>query len=63
MLSPQQQKCLQDLANGYTTKQVAIRLGISIRTVEKHLSAAKHKLKAVSLYQAIKLALKKRFIN
>lgn len=44
LLSKREKECVSFLSKGYTDKQIAKQLGISPRTVETHLSAAKHKL-------------------
>jgi DNA-binding CsgD family transcriptional regulator len=44
LLSKREKECVSFLSKGYTDKQIARQLGISPRTVETYLSAAKHKL-------------------
>jgi len=43
-LSPREQEVLRHLARGYTYKEIARRLSISIKTVESHASAVLRKL-------------------
>ena len=45
-LSIRQHQCIELLIQGYSAKQIATQLNISHRTVEDHLNALKHKLKA-----------------
>ena len=43
-LSPREQEVLRHLARGYTYKEIARRLNISVKTVESHASAVLRKL-------------------
>jgi DNA-binding CsgD family transcriptional regulator len=56
VLSPRQKECLRLIAEGSTARSIAVQLGISIRMVRFHLSAARKKLNAVSTSQAIHIA-------
>jgi LuxR family transcriptional regulator, activator of conjugal transfer of Ti plasmids len=56
-LSPRETACLQWIARGKTAWEVAEVIGISRRTVVFHLENAKRKLGAVTLPQAVALAL------
>jgi DNA-binding NarL/FixJ family response regulator len=55
-LSPQKEKILTLLAQGYTDKEIALKLKISIRTVQTHISSillslnARNRVNAVVLY-------------
>ncbi|WP_232494451.1 helix-turn-helix domain-containing protein [Novosphingobium kaempferiae] len=39
-LTPRQRDCLRLVANGYRTKEIAIKLGISVGVAYKHISSA-----------------------
>jgi len=62
-LSPREIACLQWLALGKTMWEVSEILGISRRTVVFHVENAKLKLNAVTLPQAVALALVRRIIE
>jgi DNA-binding NarL/FixJ family response regulator len=55
-LSPQKVKIITLMAKGYTDKEIAIKLKISIRTVQTHVSSiilalkARNRVNAVALY-------------
>jgi LuxR family transcriptional regulator len=57
-LTQRQKECLHLIAEGNTARSIAARLGISIRMVRFHLSAARIKLNAASTSQAIHIAAK-----
>ena len=63
LLSKRQKECLRLTAEGNTARSIAARLGISIRMVRFHLSAARIKLQAVSTIQAVHIAAKERLID
>ena len=44
MLTARQQQILQRLAEGASIKEIAFELGVSIKTVETHMSAVLRKL-------------------
>ncbi|MGH2842096.1 MAG: response regulator [Solirubrobacteraceae bacterium] len=50
-LTPREREVLHHLARGYAYKQIALRLGISARTVESHVSAVLHKLQLSSRHE------------
>ena len=56
-LSPRETECLQWLAGGLRTKEIAARMGISPVTVELHLRNARTKLGAQSREQAVARAI------
>ena len=55
-LSARELQMLQALLNGLSNKQIAVALGISIRTVEMHRASLMRKLQARSLADAVILA-------
>jgi DNA-binding NarL/FixJ family response regulator len=50
-LTPRERDVLHHLARGYAYKQIAVRLGISARTVESHVSAVLRKLQLSSRHE------------
>lgn len=57
-LSPSQKECLQYAAEGKTMSEIGDRLNISDKTVEKHLAAARDRLRAHSTTQAVATAIR-----
>ncbi len=56
-LTTRQQQVLQELMKGLSTKQMALKLGLSERTVLMHIHALKERLGAASREQVILIAL------
>ena len=52
-ISPRQREVVQALAEGFTTKQIAYRLGISQRTVMAHIQAAKERFGTYTRAQTV----------
>jgi DNA-binding NarL/FixJ family response regulator len=50
-LTPREREVLHHLARGYAYKRIALRLGISARTVESHVSAVLRKLQLSSRHE------------
>jgi len=50
-LSPREREVLRFIARGYTYKEVGTELGISVKTVETHVSAVLRKLQLSSRYE------------
>ena len=50
-LSPREREVLRYIARGYTYKEVGTELGISVKTVETHVSAVLRKLQLSSRYE------------
>lgn len=50
-LTPREREVLHHLARGYAYKQIALRLGISARTVESHVGAVLRKLQLASRHE------------
>ncbi|HWD08449.1 MAG TPA: response regulator transcription factor [Actinomycetota bacterium] len=61
-LTPREREVLRLIARGYAYKQVARNLGISIKTVETHVSAVLRKLQLSSRYQLTRWAAERRLI-
>jgi len=55
-LNPREKEVLGQIARGYTYKQVARRLSISIKTVETHVSAVLRKLQLSSRHELARWA-------
>lgn len=55
-LSPREGVVLELLRRGLTTKQIAVRLGVSPVTVRRHLSSSIHRLGAADREAALRLA-------
>ena len=51
LLSPREREVLRFIARGYTYKEVGTELGISVKTVETHVSAVLRKLQLSSRYE------------
>ena len=56
LLSAREREVLRYIARGYAYKEVAHRLGISIKTVESHVSAVLRKLQLSSRYELTRWA-------
>jgi len=56
-LSPREIECLRALADGEGPKQIAHRLGLSIRTCEHYVLGARRKLRAKNTTHAVVLAI------
>ena len=50
-LTPREREVLQHIARGYMYKEIALRLGISAKTVEAHVSAVLRKLQLSSRHE------------
>ena len=53
MLTPRQHDVLQCLAEGLTTKQIALRLGLRPRTIAMHVAALKKRLGTTTRAQSV----------
>jgi two-component system, NarL family, nitrate/nitrite response regulator NarL len=58
VLSKSEMQVLQLFADGFTNKEISTKLGINIRTIEKHKSNIKVKLNLKSNVEMIKFAIK-----
>jgi DNA-binding NarL/FixJ family response regulator len=61
-LTAREQEVLRYIARGYAYKQVAHRLGISVKTVETHVSAVLRKLQLSSRYELTRWATDRRLV-
>jgi DNA-binding NarL/FixJ family response regulator len=55
-LTPREKEVLQHIARGYLYKEIALRLGISTKTVEAHVSAVLRKLQLSSRHELTRWA-------
>ena len=61
-LTEREQEVLRQIARGYAYKQVARRLGISVKTVETHVSAVLRKLQLSNRHELTKWATERRIV-
>ncbi|MFQ5967323.1 MAG: response regulator [Acidimicrobiia bacterium] len=61
-LTPREKEVLRQIARGYTYKQVARRLSISVKTVETHVSSVLRKLQLSSRYELARWASDRRIV-
>ena len=57
LLTPREKEVLDFMVEGYPTKVIAHRLGITCRTVEHHRAAVMHKMQARTLSHLVRMAL------
>jgi DNA-binding NarL/FixJ family response regulator len=62
-LTPREREVLQHIARGYMYKEIALRLGISAKTVEAHVSAVLRKLQLSSRHELSRWAAQRRLID
>lgn len=62
-LTAREREVLRHIARGYMYKEVALRLGISVKTVEAHVSAVLRKLQLSSRHQLSRWAVQQRLVN
>ena len=55
-LTPREREVLQHIARGYLYKEIALRLGISAKTVEAHVSAVLRKLQLSTRHELTRWA-------
>ena len=60
VLTPREREVLQHIARGYMYKEIALRLGISAKTVEAHVSAVLRKLQLSSRHELSRWAADRR---
>lgn len=63
LLTPREREVLQHLARGYLYKEIALRLGISAKTVEAHVSAVLRKLQLSTRHELSRWAVERRLID
>jgi DNA-binding NarL/FixJ family response regulator len=61
-LSPREREVMRLIARGYTYKEIARRLSLSIKTVETHVSAVLRKLQLSSRHELTRWATDRRLI-
>lgn len=62
-LTPREREVLRHIARGYMYKEVAQRLGISVKTVETHVSAVLRKLQLSSRHELSRWAVQRRLVE
>ncbi len=62
-LTPREREVLRHIARGYMYKEVAQRLGISVKTVEAHVSAVLRKLQLSSRHELSRWAVQRRIVS
>ena len=62
-LTPREREVLRHLARGYMYKEIALRLGISAKTVEAHVSAVLRKLQLSSRHELTRWAAERRLVD
>lgn len=62
-LTGRQSEVLQSLTLGLTNKDIAVQLGISIRSVEEHVNNILEKIGAANRAEAVGIALRKRLVK
>ena len=61
-LTPREREVLQHIARGYLYKEVALRLGISAKTVEAHVSSVLRKLQLSTRHELSRWAAERRLL-
>jgi DNA-binding NarL/FixJ family response regulator len=62
-LTAREREVLQHIARGYLYKEIAARLGISVKTVEAHVSAVLRKLQLSSRHELSRWAVERRLVG
>ena len=62
-LTPREREVLQLIARGYLYKEVALRLGISAKTVEAHVSSVLRKLQLSTRHELSRWAMERRLVD
>jgi DNA-binding NarL/FixJ family response regulator len=62
-LTPREREVLRHIARGYMYKEIAQRLGISVKTVEAHVSAVLRKLQLSSRHELSHWAVQRRLVS
>ena len=62
-LTPREREVLQHIARGYLYKEIALRLGISAKTVEAHVSAVLRKLQLSTRHELSRWAADRRLVD
>jgi DNA-binding NarL/FixJ family response regulator len=62
-LTPREREVLRHIARGYLYKEIAQRLGISVKTVEAHVSAVLRKLQLSTRHELSRWAVERRLVD
>jgi DNA-binding NarL/FixJ family response regulator len=62
-LSPREREVLRHIARGYLYKEIALRLGISAKTVEAHVSAVLRKLQLSNRHELSRWAVQRGWVE
>jgi DNA-binding NarL/FixJ family response regulator len=62
-LTPREREVLRHIARGYLYKEIAARLGISVKTVEAHVSTVLRKLQLSSRHELSRWAVERRLVD
>jgi DNA-binding NarL/FixJ family response regulator len=62
-LTPREREILQHIARGYLYKEVALRLGISAKTVEAHVSSVLRKLQLSTRHELSRWAMERKLVD
>jgi DNA-binding NarL/FixJ family response regulator len=62
-LTAREREVLRHIARGYMYKEIALRLGISAKTVEAHVSAVLRKLQLSSRHELSRWAVQRRLVS
>ena len=62
-LTPREREVIQHIARGYMYKEIALRLGISAKTVEAHVSAVLRKLQLSNRHELSRWATERRLVD
>ena len=62
-LTPREREVLRFIARGYMYKEISLRLGISAKTVESHVSAVLRKLQLSSRHELARWATERRLLE
>ncbi len=63
LLTPREQEVLRLIARGYLYKEIALRLGISVKTVEAHVSAVLRKLQLSTRHELSRWAAERNLVD
>ena len=61
-LSPREREVMRLIARGYTYKEIARQLSLSVKTVETHVSAVLRKLQLSSRHELTRWATERRIV-
>ncbi len=61
-LTPREREVLQLIARGYMYKEIAVRLSLSVKTVESHVSSVLRKLQLSSRHELTRWATQNRLV-